>query len=107
MLCGFFVFEAAAPDFGNFETTGERRIYLMAAQPNRDSTLIWRKSSASGESGGCVEVAKSESSVLVRDSRDRPGGVLVLSCAQWDQLLRRIKGAKAKAQPADESPGQD
>ena len=29
----FCMFEAAAPNPGNFETTGERRICLMAAQP--------------------------------------------------------------------------
>ena len=93
----FCMFEVAAPDTGNFETTGERRICLMAAQPNRYSTLIWRKSSRSGESGGCVEVAKSDSLVLVRDSRNRSGTVLELTCAQWRRLLRRIRN--------DERPG--
>jgi Domain of unknown function (DUF397) len=87
----FFMFEAAAPDTGSFETTGERRICLMAAQPNRYSTLIWRKSNRSGESGGCVEVAKSGSFVLVRDSRKQSGAVLEFTCAQWLGLLRRIR----------------
>ena len=93
----FCMFEVAAPDSGNFEMTGERRICLMAAQPNRYSTLIWRKSSQSGESGGCVEVAMSDSLVLVRDSRNQSGSVLEFKAAQWLGLVRRIKNGE----PAD------
>lgn len=69
----------------------------MAAQPNRNSTLIWHKSRASGGSGNCVEVAKSGSSVLVRDSGDRPGAVLAFTCAQWLGLLRRICNGEGAA----------
>jgi Domain of unknown function (DUF397) len=67
----------------------------MATQPNRDSILIWRKSRLSGESGGCVEVASHESSVLVRDSRDQSGIVLAFTSAQWLGLLRRIRNGEA------------
>lgn len=63
----------------------------MTAQPNRYSTLIWRKSSASGQGGECVEVATWKSSVLVRDSGDESGTVLELTSAQWLALLRRLK----------------
>ena len=63
----------------------------MATQPNRDSTLIWHKSRASGASGACVEVAASGSSILVRDSGDRAGTVLTFTGAQWLGLLRRIR----------------
>jgi uncharacterized protein DUF397 len=63
----------------------------MATQRNRDSTLIWRKSSASADGGNCVEVAKSELSVLVRDTRDRSGVMLEFSPAQWHGFLRRLK----------------
>ena len=63
----------------------------MAAQPNRDSTLIWHKSRASGSTGQCVEVARSASSVLVRDSGDGAGPVLAFTCGQWLGLLRRIR----------------
>jgi hypothetical protein len=63
----------------------------MAAQPNHDSILFWRKSSASGANGGCIEVARSGSSVLVRDSRNPSGAVLVFSRAQWHGLLIRVR----------------
>ena len=53
----------------------------MATQPNRDSALIWHKSSASGGGGECVEVAQRKSSVLVRDSGDRSGPVLAFTSA--------------------------
>ena len=89
------MFEAAAPKVGNFETTGEQRICCMAARPNRDSTLVWRKSRASGPNGGCVEEAKSGSSVLVRDSRDPTGAMLLLTYAQWRGFVRDIKDAAA------------
>ena len=85
------MFEVAAPDTGNFEMTGERRICLMPAQPNRYSRLTWRKSSYSANAGNCVEVAKSDSSVLVRDSGDQSRTTLELTCAQWRGLVRRIK----------------
>jgi Domain of unknown function (DUF397) len=67
---------------------------LMTAQPNRYSTLIWRKSSASGGSGECVEVARWKSCVLVRDSGDQSGTVLEFTSAQWLELLRRLKNER-------------
>jgi hypothetical protein len=63
----------------------------MAAQPNGDSTLNWRKSSASGGESACVEVAKSGSSVMVRDSGNPSGAMLVFTHAQWRGLLRQIR----------------
>ena len=63
----------------------------MATQPNQDPTLIWRTSRLSGESGQCVEVARSKLSVLVRDSQDRSGAILQFSPAQWRGLVRRLK----------------
>jgi hypothetical protein len=89
------VFEALTPDAGYFETTGDRRICLVATQPNRDSTVVWRKSSMSGGNGQCIEVAKSGASVLVRDSGDPSGPVLSVTCAQWVRFLRRIRNGEA------------
>lgn len=85
------VFEALTPDIGSFETNGERRVSSMAAEPNQRPALIWRKSSRSGGSGDCVEVAQREVSLLVRDSGDPARTMLVLTAAQWRGLLGRIK----------------
>jgi hypothetical protein len=63
----------------------------MAAQPNRPAGLTWHKSSHSSDGGNCVEMAKLDSSVLVRDSGDRSGPVLEFKPAQWVGLMRRIK----------------
>jgi hypothetical protein len=66
----------------------------MTAEPKPNSTLAWRTSSASGGSGECVEVAQWESSVLVRDSRDRSGPVLAVNAAQWLGLLSRTRSGE-------------
>ena len=66
----------------------------MVAQPNRYLTLAWRKSSASGGAGECVEVAKADSFVLARDSRDRSGVVLEFTGGQWLGFVRRIKNGE-------------
>jgi hypothetical protein len=66
----------------------------MASGPNRQSTLLWRKSRASGGDGGCVEVAATDASVLVRDSRDRLGTRLAFDPARWRAFVRRIKDGK-------------
>jgi Domain of unknown function (DUF397) len=63
----------------------------MATRPNRDSTHVWRKSRRSGASSGCVEVALTNTSVRVRDSRDRLGTSLTFSSAHWRRFVRRIK----------------
>jgi hypothetical protein len=45
---------------------------------------MWRKSSRSGNSGNCVEVATNLSDVIaVRDSKDAAGPVLTFAPAQW------------------------
>jgi hypothetical protein len=63
----------------------------MAARPDRDSAVTWRKSRASSGGGECVEVARLGRSVLVRDSRNRLGGALALTTAQWRALLVTIR----------------
>jgi Domain of unknown function (DUF397) len=62
----------------------------MPAWQSRYSTLIWRKSKASGGQGECVEIARIEQSVLVRDSRDPLGTVLAFSSGQWSVFLRGL-----------------
>lgn len=49
--------------------------------------LTWRKSSASGEAGGCVEIAMSPTSVHVRNSRNSGGPQLVFLHQEWAAFL--------------------
>jgi Domain of unknown function (DUF397) len=63
----------------------------MAAQRDRYAGAVWRTSSASADSGTCIEVAALRSSVLVRDSRNRSGGVLEVSREQWHAFLARVR----------------
>jgi hypothetical protein len=52
--------------------------------------MDFRKSSYSGSNGGnCVEVA-SAGNVMVRDSTDRDGLVLVLSTEAWQAFTRQV-----------------
>ena len=60
--------------------------------------MKWRKSSYSGQSGGnCVEVADSDSRVLVRDTKDRTGSMLRFSPDVWRQFADQVKGARSLA----------
>lgn len=63
----------------------------MPAQPSRHSTLSWRKSSASGGSNECVEIACGGSWVLVRDSRDPSGPALAFTPTQWSAFVEHIQ----------------
>ena len=51
------------------------------------------KSTLSG-GGGCVEVARMDDTVLVRDSKDRDGPVLVFSPREWDAFLARVRAGE-------------
>jgi hypothetical protein len=54
----------------------------------------WRKSSYSGNGGGnCVEVGAATIGprVLVRDTKDRAGGVLTFSPAVWREFAAVLK----------------
>ena len=82
-------------DVEYFETVGERRIFFMATQPNRDSIFFWHRSSASGPTGSCVQVARSQTSVLVRDSRDQSQATLKFSPYQWRRFIGRVKNEDA------------
>ena len=51
----------------------------------------WRKSSYSGDNGGeCVEVAAA-GDVLVRDTADRSGAVLMLTADAWREFTATIR----------------
>jgi hypothetical protein len=56
---------------------------------------VWRKSSYSGQTGSCVEVADTLSgAVAVRDSTDPDGPALILASAAWRVLADRVKGSE-------------
>jgi uncharacterized protein DUF397 len=56
------------------------------------SGAVWRKSSRSGTSGACVEVAGNLPGVVaVRDSRDACGSVLAFTPDQWAAFLAAVK----------------
>lgn len=64
----------------------------MSARQSRYPPLAWRKSSRSGGSGQCIEIARRDLSVLVRDSHNRSGAVLAFKPAQWSAFLERVRG---------------
>jgi hypothetical protein len=56
------------------------------------SQAMWRKSSYSGQTGNCVEVAVGlPGAVAVRDSKDSGGPALLLAPTTWRMLARRVK----------------
>jgi hypothetical protein len=56
------------------------------------SRAAWRKSSYSGQSGNCVEVARNlPGLVAVRDSKAPGGARLVVSCEAWRAFVRMVR----------------
>jgi hypothetical protein len=52
----------------------------------------WRKSSYSGDNGGaCVEIASSAEAVLIRDTADRNGPVVILTAEAWRMFTTTVK----------------
>jgi len=51
----------------------------------------WRKSSYSGNTGNCVEVADLGDHVAVRDSKDPDGPKLVFTRDVWRAFLESVK----------------
>jgi Domain of unknown function (DUF397) len=52
---------------------------------------LWRKSSYSGNTGNCVEVAINDCMVGMRDSKDPNGPVLVLTPDEWRAFVCGVK----------------
>ena len=56
-----------------------------------DTMNTWRKSTYSGASGNaCVEIAKSDNTVLVRDTTNRDGAALTVDAAAWRQFTASL-----------------
>jgi Domain of unknown function (DUF397) len=52
------------------------------------SRAQWRKSSYSGNTGNCVEVANLGDDVAIRDSKDPHGPMLVVQREAWRAFMR-------------------
>jgi uncharacterized protein DUF397 len=61
----------------------------MMTAPEPDG-IVWRTSSYSYDSGGCVEVAPAPARVLVRDSKDRTGPALTVPTTTWQAFLTTV-----------------
>ncbi|MFY1661181.1 DUF397 domain-containing protein [Micromonospora sp. WMMD1274] len=61
------------------------------------SRAVWRKSTRSGSSGNCVEVAAPAQVVMVRDSKQRQGPVLSFSPGEWVAFIQGIKAGNFEA----------
>ena len=68
----------------------------QTVQPSPGATealaeATWRKSSFSGTQGNCVEVTTNSTGVVVvRDSKDHSGGMLIVTRQQWRNFIRDI-----------------
>jgi Domain of unknown function (DUF397) len=58
------------------------------------SRAAWRKSSFSGNTGNCVEIAATVSGIAVRDSKNPGGGVLVVRPQRWQKFLADVKSQR-------------
>lgn len=57
------------------------------------TATTFRKASGSGDTG-CVEVAFSDNTTGIRDSKCHDGNVLCFATPQWDALLDAIKNSE-------------
>ncbi|GAB3074384.1 DUF397 domain-containing protein [Micromonospora schwarzwaldensis] len=53
--------------------------------------VTWRKSTRSGSSGNCVEVATPPEAVMVRDTKDRQGPTLSFAADRWTGFVHAIR----------------
>jgi hypothetical protein len=59
------------------------------------SSAIWRKSSKSGTSGNCLEVATNlHGIVAVRDSKDPDGPSLIFCPSEWNAFLTGVRSGE-------------
>lgn len=56
-------------------------------------TLHWRKSTYSGDSSNCVEIATTPTTILVRDSKNPAGPRLALPPTAWADFLSHVANA--------------
>jgi hypothetical protein len=58
------------------------------------SSRVWRKSSYSGASGGCIEVTGNmQGFVAIRDSKNAEGPELTFVMTEWVRFVRQLQGS--------------
>jgi hypothetical protein len=67
----------------------------MSKTEERESALIWRKSSYSVGNGACAEVAAVGGVIAVRDSVAPAACQLQFPATAWRELVLRVKGGAA------------
>jgi hypothetical protein len=63
----------------------------MNTSATSPADIMWRKSSKSTGQNDCVEIARTGTAVLIRDSKNRGGGHLAVSARTWASLITSIK----------------
>jgi hypothetical protein len=63
----------------------------MTTTPDAPLTRPWRKSSRSTGGQDCIEVAQTQASCLVRDSKNSDDARLVVSRKAWTAFTRHVK----------------
>ncbi|WP_405115680.1 DUF397 domain-containing protein [Micromonospora sp. NBC_01405] len=58
------------------------------------SRAEWHKSTRSGSSGSCIEVAGNLPKIMVRDSKDRHGSMLSFTAGPWASFVRDVKAGR-------------
>jgi Domain of unknown function (DUF397) len=57
------------------------------------SRAQWRKSSYSGNTGNCIEVANHDEVTVVRDSTNQDGPKLIIKNKWWKEFIEAVKGS--------------
>ncbi len=64
--------------------------------PDALGDIVWRKASASGPHGNCVEAAVVRDAFLVRDSKSPLSGLITVSGVGWATLIVDIKVSRLR-----------
>jgi hypothetical protein len=65
-----------------------------------DMNLQWRKATySSGNGGNCIEVATTDRTVAVRDSRNPDGPRLAFDTRAWQTFAAKLKAGRSSISP--------
>jgi hypothetical protein len=72
------------------------------------ASVAWRKSTASGANGDCVEVAPTAESVLMRNSQHPSGPTLAFSHREWAAFVIGVRAGEFDfTEPSTTTPDAD